>query len=178
MRRLLPLLLLIALPLAASDASSTYFANVTLVDQDGKTQDLYALMKDRTIVMNTFFTSCEVSCPIMARTFASLQDRFADRIGKDLVLVSITVDPATDTPERMKAYATKMKAKSGWYFLTGTKEQVDLALKKIGLSVDVRDNHLNVMLAGNDKTGLWKKLNGMASSEELAKLVASVVDDR
>src|SRR5260370_20429257 len=115
--------LLLALPLFAADpsASSRYFANLTLVDQDGNAVDLYSLMKGRTIVIHSFFTTCAASCPIMTRTIAAMQDRFADRLGKDLVLVSITVDPANDTPAKLKAYAKGMKSQPGWYFLPRSK---------------------------------------------------------
>jgi protein SCO1/2 len=174
------LCILLALPLFAADppsASSRYFANLTLVDQDGNTVDLYSLMKGRTIVMHSFFTTCAASCPIMTRTVAAMQERFADRVGKDLVLVSITVDPANDTPAKLKAYAKGMNARSGWYFLTGTKEQVDAALQKIGQYTEGRDNHTNVIVIGNDRTGLWKKAFGLAKAPEVLTIVDSVLND-
>jgi protein SCO1/2 len=166
-----------ALPLAAADASAKYFAGLNLVDQDGNAVDLYSLMKGRSIVMHSFFATCTASCPVMIHTVAALQERFGDRLGKDLVLISITVDPATDTPAKLKAYAAGMKAKPGWYFLTGTKEQVETALKRIGQYAEGRDNHMNVMVVGNDKTGLWKKAFGLAKVDDIAAIVDSVVND-
>lgn len=171
-------LLLSAVPAIASEGAAKYFANVALVDQDGKPTDLYSLMRDRTIVMNTFFATCTGSCPVMARSLAAVQDRYADRLGKDLVIVSITVDPANDTPAKLKAYAKSVSAKRGWYFLTGTKEQVEVALKRIGQYADTRDAHMNVIVAGNDRTGLWKKAFGLAKPQEIVDIVGSVLDDR
>lgn len=170
-------LLLLALPAVASDSGSKYFAGLTLVDQDGRQVALYDLMKDRTIIINTFFSSCTGSCPVMAHSLAAVQEKYADRVGKDLVLVSITVEPVTDTPRRLKDYATRVGAKSGWYFLTGSTEQVEAALRKLGQYVDTPAAHLNVILVGNDKTGLWKKLFGRAKSEEIVASVGSVLDD-
>ncbi len=180
MKTIAPLVFLIALPVLAADApspSSRYFANLDLVDQDGTAVDLYSLMKGRTIVMHSFFATCRESCPIMTRTVAAMQERFADRLGRDLVLVSITVDPANDTPAKLRAYASAMNARTGWYFLTGTKEQVDAALTRIGQYAEGRDNHTNVILIGNDKTGLWKKAFGLAKAADLLDVLDSVLND-
>lgn len=171
------LALLIALPLFAASPSEKYFSGATLVDQNGETVDLYALMKDRTIVMHSFFATCTASCPIMTKSVAAIQERFADRVGKDLILVSITVDPENDTPAKLKAYARAMNARPGWYFLTGTKAQVDYALKKIGQYAEGRDNHTNVIVIGNDKTGLWKKAFGLAKSSDIVEIVDGVLKD-
>jgi protein SCO1/2 len=179
MKKALAVLLLIALalPLAASEGSSRYFGDVELVDQDGKPANLHRLMDGRTVVMNTFFASCTGSCPIMARTFLAVQEKYGERLDKDLVMISITVDPENDTPAKLKAYAKAMKAEKGWYFLTGSREQVDLALKRIGQYTEQRDGHKNLIVAGNDRTGLWKKAFGLAKSDEIVAIVTSVIDD-
>ena len=171
------LLCLAAFPLSAADGSAKYFADLKLVDQDGNTVDLYSLMKGRTIVMHSFFATCTASCPILTKTVAAVQERFGERLGKDLVLVSITVDPANDTPAKLKAYARTMNARPGWYFLTGTREQVNAALQKIGQYSESRDGHTNVMIVGNEKTGLWKKAFGLAKTADILAVVDSVVND-
>lgn len=171
-------LALFTLPLAASDASKKYFGGVDLVDQNGKKENIAALMDGRTILVNTIFTECEASCPMMEKTFATIQSQYANEMGKDLVLVSISVDPTNDTPAKLKAYAAKMKAKDGWYFLTGTKEQVDYALKRFGVSAEKRDMHSNLMFAGNDRTGLWKKIHGTAKTEDVVTAFDSVLHDK
>jgi protein SCO1/2 len=171
-------LALFTLPLVASESSKKYFGGIDLVDQNGKPENLAKLMEGRTIVVNTIFTSCDASCPIMEKTFATIQDHYASQMGKELVLVSISVDPANDTPQALKAYASKVKAKDGWYFLTGTKEQVDYALKRFGVPAEKREMHSNLMFAGNDKTGLWKKIHGMAKADEIVAAVDSVLRDQ
>jgi protein SCO1 len=107
-----------------------------------------------------------------------IQAAFADRIGKDLFLVSITVDPLTDTPPRLKEYAARFHAKPGWTFLTGQKENVERALYKLGQYVEDKESHKTIFIIGNETTGLWKKAMGMAAAPELVEIVRSVVDDR
>ena len=177
MKRLLVLLLFALATAAQESPAKAYFSDVKLVDQDGTTVDLYALIKGRTVVMNSFFATCTGSCPVMSGTFALFQKEFPDRVGKDLVLISITVDPETDTPPKLKAYAEKMRAGPGWYLLTGSRQQVELALHKIGQSAPDREAHTNIFIVGNDRTGLWKKAFGLAKPAELAKLVEGVLND-
>jgi len=114
---------------------------------------------------------------MLVKNLLAVQQTFAGRMGKDLVLVSITVDPINDTPAKLKAYANRVGAKNGWYFLTGSKEQVDAALRKIGQYAATPAEHMNVFAAGNDKTGLWKKLSGLAKSDEIVAGVGSVLND-
>jgi protein SCO1/2 len=78
----------------------------------------------------------------------------------------------------LKAYATKLQAKPGWYFLTGDKANVEFVLKKLGQFVETKESHTNLFIIGNDQTGLWKKAFGLAKSEEIVKVVDSVVNDQ
>ena len=77
----------------------------------------------------------------------------------------------------LKDYARKFGAKPGWYFLSGKKQNVELALRKIGMFVEARDDHSTVMIIGNLQTGLWKKAMGLAKPEQLIEIVDSVLND-
>lgn len=156
-----------------------YFGDVPLVNQDGKEMRFYSdLIKDRIVVIDVMFTSCTGVCPIMSSTFAKIQDRLGDRLGKDVHLISISVDPVNDTPAKLKEYAARFNAKPGWYFVTGPKENVDEALRKLGQYVENREAHQNLFLIGNDRTGLWKKAFGLAKPEEIFPVVDSVLNDK
>lgn len=189
MRNLFVVLLLVlsALPAVADDPpvaamqspAATYFKDIVLTDQHGKRVRLYEdVLKGHTVVMNSFFATCTGSCPIMSKTYLALQERYADRLGKDLRLVSITVDPATDTPSALRDYAKRTKAKNGWFLLTGTKAEVEAALRKIGQYAENREAHQNIMIVGNDRTGLWKKAFALAKTNEIAAIVDSVLNDK
>src|SRR4030095_4062897 len=156
-----------------------YFTDVQLINQDGKPMRVYsALLKDKVVIINTFFTTCTSVCPPMSRNLERVQTWLGDRLGKDVHIISISVDPVMDTPPRLKDYAQKYKARPGWFFVTGKKENAELALRKIGQFVESKDDHSTVMIIGNLRTGLWKKAMGMAKAEDLIKFVESVVDDK
>ena len=164
---------------ASRSPAQAYFGDVPLVNQDGQTMRLYSdLIRGRTVVIDVMFTGCTGACPVMSRTFAKVQDWLGDRLGKDVYLISISVDPVNDTPEKLKAYAAGFNAKPGWFFLTGKPEDVQAALGKLGQAVETREAHQNLFLIGNDRTGLWKKAMGLAAPEEILPIVDSVVNDR
>jgi len=162
-----------------SSPAEKYFTDVELINQDGKKVRFYSdVLKGKTVVVNAFFTSCTSVCPPMNRNMEKIQEAFGDRIGRDVFLVSITVDPAVDTPVRLKEYAQKYHAGSGWVFLTGKKENLDWALYKLGQYVEKKDDHKTIFIIGNEPTGLWKKAFGMANVAELVQVVESVVNDK
>jgi protein SCO1/2 len=158
--------------------AETYFTDVVLVNQNGEKMRLYTdLLKGRVIVINFFFATCHGSCLPMNRNLQKVHEALGDRAGKDVYIISISVDPTLDTPAKLKEYARKVNAGPGWYFLTGDKANVDFALRKLGGYVDNKENHTNIFIIGNERTGLWKKAFGLARSDELIKVVESVAND-
>ena len=156
-----------------------YFTDVELINQNGEKMKFYSdLLQGKVVIINSFFATCQGSCLPLNQNLAKVQEALGDRLGKDVYILSISVDPTVDTPPNLKQYANKLKARPGWFFLTGSKENVDFALKKIGQYVDDKQDHLNIFIIGNERTGLWKKAFGLAKSEELVKVVQSVVDDQ
>ena len=156
-----------------------YFTDVELINQDGEKMRFYSdLIQGKVVIINSFFATCQGSCLPLNQNLAKVQEALGDRLGKDVYILSISVDPMVDTPPNLKQYAKKLKARPGWFFLTGSKENVDFALKKIGQFVDDKQDHLNIFIIGNERTGLWKKAFGLAKSEDIVKVVDSVVNDQ
>lgn len=163
----------------AESAAKKYFTDVVLVNQNGQEMRLYSdLIRSKTVIIIPFFTSCTGACPVMNQNLAKMQDWLGDRLGKDAFMISISVDPATDTVPKLQEYARKFSAKPGWYFLSGKRENVEFALMKLGNYVETREDHNNIMIIGNEKTGLWKKAFSLAAIESLIPIVESVLNDK
>ena len=163
---------------SAETPAQRYFTDTVLVDQNGAEHRFYSdLIKGKVVVVNFMFTTCKNTCPMMAATFARLQDWLGSRLNTDVYMLSISVDPETDTPERLKAYAKGFRARPGWFFLTGKKDNVDTVLRKLGQYVEQKQDHSNVFLIGNDRTGLWKKAFGMAPTQQTIETLNSVLRD-
>lgn len=156
-----------------------YFTDVELVNQNGKKLRFYSdLLCGKVVIINSFFATCQGSCLPMNRNLEKLQEALGDRVGKDVYIISISVDPTADTPANLKEYANKLHARPGWNFITGEKQNVELALHKLGQYVSDKQDHLNIIIIGNEPTGLWKKAFGLARADELLKVVESVLNDR
>jgi len=160
-------------------AAQRYFTDTVLINQNGEKMRFYTdLLKGKTVIIDSFFATCQGSCLPMSRNLEKVQNLLGDRLGKDVSIISISVDPTVDTPSSLKAYAKKLNARPGWHFLTGDKANVDTVLKKLGQFVDDKQDHLNIFIIGNERTGLWKKAFGLAKSEDLMKVVDSVINDQ
>jgi protein SCO1/2 len=166
-------------PSSESSPAQKYFSDVKLIDQDGRTLRFYTdMLKGKTVIVSPFFATCTSVCPPMNRNLEMVQQALGDRLGRDVFIFSISVDPVTDTPPRLKNYAQRFHAKPGWTFLTGKKENVDWALYKLGQYVQDKNDHTTIIIIGNESTGLWKKAFGLAKTEELIRLVNDVANDK
>jgi cytochrome oxidase Cu insertion factor (SCO1/SenC/PrrC family) len=159
-----------------SAASANYFPNHTLVTQDDKPVRFYDdLLKGKVVLINFMFTQCTGVCSPMTANLAKVQGYLGERVGREVSMLSITVDPANDTPATLKAYAAKHKARPGWYFLTGKKENVDWILYKLGGYVAEPGQHSSVLIIGNEATGEWLKVHAMSSPAEIAAAVVKLI---
>ena len=169
-------------PSAAQSAGSSaekYFTDVVLLNQDGEKMRFYTdLLQGKTVIINSFFATCQGSCLPITRNLEKVQEALGERLGADARIISISVDPTVDTPAELKAFGKKFHARPGWYFLTGSKENVEFILKKIGQFVTDKQDHYNIIIVGNERTGLWKKAFGLAKSEAIIQVVESVLDDK
>jgi protein SCO1/2 len=103
-----------------------------------------------------------------------VQKELGDKVGRDVRFISISVDPATDTPERLKAWGAKFHAGEGWTFVTGNKPQVDELLRALGASSARREDHSPTVLIG-DAQGNWTRTYGLASSSQLVQLINGAI---
>ena len=156
-----------------------YFSDVELINQYGEKLRFYSdLLKGKVVVINSFFSACSSICPPMNRNFTKIQEALGDRVGKDVHLISLSVDPEADTPSRLKEYAEKLGAKPGWHLLTGKKENIDQALYKVGHYVEVKDDHTSIVIIGNEPKGVWTKAMGLAKADQLIKLVHEILNEK
>lgn len=154
-----------------------------LVTQEGKPVRLKSgIIGDKLVAVTFIYTSCTTVCPIASALFAKLQLLLGERLGREVMLVTLTLDPATDIPARMQRQAEKFKARPGWVYLTGEKPNVDAALRQLGAYSADFQNHAPMVLVGDGRTGAWRRVNGLASPERLLGLIdelqAMRADDR
>lgn len=161
-----------------------------LIDQDSNTFTEKDMLGN-IYVVDFFFTSCPTICPKMAAHLLDLQNKFANR--DDVKILSHTVDPGNDTPEKLRKYAEMVHANTDqWTFLTGKKEKIyDLAFKGYFASAMVDETapggflHSNLIflvdkqgrLRGSydDKDNIVPAFDGTSTSE--MKKMADAIDN-
>jgi cytochrome oxidase Cu insertion factor (SCO1/SenC/PrrC family) len=158
-----------------ADTAAAYFPNLELLTQDNKPVRFYDdLLKGKVVLINFLFTTCKGVCSPMTANLAKVQKYLGERVGKEVVMLSISVDPETDTPPVLKKYSDSFHAQPGWYFLTGDKKNVDTVLTKLGGYVADKQQHSAVLLVGNVPTGEWLKVPAMSSATEIADAVVKM----
>jgi protein SCO1 len=153
----------------------TRIPDLVLLNQDGQRVNFYSdLIKGKVVVINFFFSSCQFVCPMQGEAFSKLQRAFGNRLGKDVFLISITSDPLTDTPERLKAWGARFAAKPGWTLLTGDEKTIHNLLVLLTGYIPGRGEHTPMLLILNDETGKWIREYGLTAPER----VIALVDDK
>lgn len=151
--------------------------DVIVYDQDGKRLNFHSdLIKGKTVAINFIFTTCTTICPPLTATMRQVQRQMGERVGRDVWLISVSVDPITDVPERLKSFAAKFDAGPGWTFVTGRKGEIDKLLGALGAYVSDKNNHSPIILVGNAPAGYWTRSYGLAPAPTIAKLIAEAAD--
>ena len=152
--------------------SSMKIPDAQVYDQSGRELNFYTdLVKDKVVAINFVFTTCTAICPPLTATFRRVQQDAAAR-GLQVQLISISVDPTTDTPERLKDFAAKFKAEPGWTFVTGEKTRIDSVLQALGAAVSNKNDHTPMILIGNASSDYWTRVYGLTSPTKIVDLLA------
>ena len=146
--------------------------DLELVTQDGKRVKFKSdVIRDKLVAMTFIYTSCTTICPVYSAIFTQLQDLLGERQGRDVILVSMSIDPARDIPRRMKKEAEKYKAKPGWFYLTGKKQNVHEVLKGLDAYLVDFEEHPAMALIGDGKTGTWRRFSGFPMPKQLLAMI-------
>ena len=144
----------------------------TLISQDGEALRFATdVIGDYIVVMDFVYTTCTTVCPVLSAVFGQVQEDLGDTLGREVRLVSVSVDPGRDTPERLKAYSERHGAKPGWFWMTGDKPSVDEVLKGLGAYTPDFEDHPSMVLVGDARSGQWTRFFGFPSPAQLSAAV-------
>jgi len=147
-------------------------ADTPLLDQDGRSLRFRTdAVGDRIVVVGFLYTTCTTVCPVTSQLMLQAQDKLGARVGRDVGVITVTVDPVRDTPARLKEYAGRLGSGAGWTWLTGAKPQVDEVLKAFGAYTPNYLEHPPLVMVGDAKSGRWMRFYGFPSPDQLVKAV-------
>ncbi len=165
-------------PEDTSSFSSSRIPDVQVYDQRGRQLNFYSdLIKGKTVAINFIFTTCTTICPPLTATFRRVQQDLATR-APEATLISISVDPGTDNPQRLNDFAAKFKAGPGWTFVTGDNADITSLLRALGAAVGNKNDHTPMILIGNDVAGYWTRAYGLSSPTALVKAIAEAANQK
>lgn len=164
-------------PPAETPASTAMrIPDVPVQDQNGRSLNFYTdLVKGKVVAINFVFTTCTTICPPLTATFRRVQQQLAEQ-NSQAQLISVSVDPAVDTPERLRDFAAKFKAEPGWAFVTGNTSDINSLLQQLGVAVTNKNDHTPMILIGNDEAGYWTRAYGLSSPTSLVKLITEAAN--
>ncbi len=161
---------------------AAWFTNVEVKTQDGRTLRFYDdVMKGKILLINFFYTDCDAICPLMTENLVRVQDLLGARVGTEIRMVSISLQPEHDTPEVLAAYAKTYGAGPGWMFLTGQKDDIELLRHRLGFvdSDKVEDadpeQHIGTVRIANEPMHRWAMSPALISPEAFVRAVNRVV---
>jgi protein SCO1 len=150
--------------------------DIQLVDFDGGAVRFKSeAVGNRIVVVGFIYTSCTTICPVTAAILGKVQERLVETMGegfgRDVKLITLTVDPATDTPERLKEYAANFGSPVGWLWLTGDKPQVTKVLTGLGAYAADFTRHSGAVLVGDARSGDWIRFYGIPDARDIVDRV-------
>jgi protein SCO1 len=149
-------------PSPAPEGGRRHFPNVSLLTQDNRRVRFYDdLVKDKIVMFNFFYVSCTGICPASTANLVKVQHVLGDRVGRDIFMYSISLQPRQDRPAQLKEYTEMHGIKAGWTLLTGKPDDCELLRRRLGFADTdpVRDrdiaNHIGLVVYGNERMDSW-----------------------
>ena len=165
---------------APASAAEGRIPDVEVWSHDGGRFRFYRdLVQGRIVTLNFIFTSCGDTCPLVTQNLAQMQDILGPRVGRDIFMYSLTLQPEVDTPEVLRDYAEAYGVRPGWRFLTGRKDDIELLRRRLGFAsqdpeLDVtRDEHTGLLRYGNEAFDRWGACPALSRPEFLAKVITT-----
>lgn len=154
--------------------------NVALQTHDGRQVRFNDdLVKDRLVVVNMMYANCTNLCPPNTANLLKVQQMLGERVGKDVFMYSLTLQPAIDKPLDLRRYMDKFGIKPGWTFLTGEPDHVELLRLRLGFySLDeVADadlkRHTGMLRIGHAGRDRWSMIPALAAPDQIVNSISN-----
>lgn len=140
--------------------------DVVLINQDGARVRFKELMEsENPVVVDFIYGTCTTICPVLSAGYANLQRKLGEDSDR-VHLVSITIDPENDSPEVLKEYLQRYKAKPGWDFLTGSRRDIERVMNAFDAYFRDKMDHKPLTFIRSPRDGSWVRIYGLISGRD------------
>lgn len=161
---------------AQGSSASVQVPDVRLLDHAGAAQRLRALCEGP-VVVGFFYTGCTTVCPPQTAALRDLRQQL-DRAKVRARLLSISIDPLSDSPEAIRAYAQRFEVRlgldAGWLMLTGQPAELARVWSAFGMPVRDLEAHSSLLWLGSAASGRWTRAAALTPPARLIELLGSV----
>lgn len=159
-----------------------YFSNAIFQTHEGKKVKFYDdLVKGKIVVFNMMLEVCSDGiCPNMTANLLRVQEALGSRVGKDIHMYSITLEPEHDTPKSLATYAKAFGVKPGWTFLRGTSKDTEIIRRRLGFyDLDEKKDadkstHTGMVRIGNDAYDRWCMVPALSTPKMIKEAILSM----
>lgn len=141
------------------------------------------LIGDKGIIVQLFYTRCTGVCPGTTAMLKTVAHQLGQRIGKDIIILSLSLDADRDGLSDIKRYAALHRLPKGWYAATCSKGDLALLLKQLRLAVtpskgrDGTIKHASQLVYGSNVSGRWRMINAELPKPELIRDMVELTVD-
>jgi protein SCO1/2 len=166
-------------PMTDEAIAREYFSDLPLLTHDGREVRFFSdLLQDHVVLISSFYTHCKGVSPRQNQVLLRLQEMLGESLGREVFIISITVDPERDTVETLKEYVKEIDPHPGWIFLTGKSENIDWVNHRLGQYLEDLEDHKGIYLAGNVGTTLWMKVPAHGQPIDLYRAIQRLLEDQ
>jgi protein SCO1 len=157
------------------------FPNFVLETHEGKKVKFYDdLLKDKVVVINMMYTVCSGICPANITNLLQVQEALGKRLGRDIFMYSLSLQPEFDRPSNLKDYVKLRDIKPGWTLLTGKPAEMEQIRRRMGfvdsdpvVDADLK-NHTGMVRVGNVALDRWFMMPAMSRPQQIARAILEV----
>lgn len=156
--------------LADPDTQAKRFPGLEAIftTQDHRDVRFSELVSGRRVALQFIFTSCGTICPPMGAQFSALGKLLDDEEIDDVHLVSVSIDPARDTPAKLAAWANRFGHDAGrWTLITAPEPSTDALLRALGMATGDKTDHPAVVLLNNGHDRQWRPINALSRPADI-----------
>lgn len=171
-----------ALAKRAAPARDGAFPNPVLVTHTGQKLRFYddIVKGNKALLFNMMYANCSNICPPNTASLLEVQRILGERMGRDILFYSLTLQPDLDRPADLQAYARRYRVGPGWTFLTGARKDIEAIRRKLGFfdldpAVDGDlAQHTGMVRIGNQARDRWSMMPSQLPPARLARSIAEL----
>lgn len=161
---------------AKAGPRADYFPNAVVQTHEGKKLRFYDdVVQGKTVVFSMMYTVCTGICPGNTANLLQVQQALGSRLGKDIFMYSLTLQPEFDTPAALRDYVKRYGIQPGWTFLTGRPKEMDTIRRRLGFfdedpRIDANlASHTGMVRIGNEALDRWFSMPALSPPKHIAR---------